>query len=212
MTKNGRPYCVAPASSTLRDVRMIHHRQRLPLLLEARDDLLRIHPHLDDLQRHAPPHRLLLLRHPHRAEAALADLLAQLVRPDPLAGFLRLEPRQLALDLRRKRRASASRPLAPSCTAINRRTRISIAGSSPHSAWMTLRAASDRRLERSVEDRFDAVVGWIHGRCGGIMHGHAQTREKKGHVTFFAPRLSGRRSLGLGFLGAAMRFDVHKRR
>ena len=85
MTKNGRPIGVAPASKHLRDVRMIHHRQRLPLLLEARDHLLRVHPQLDDLQRHAPPHRLLLLRHPDHAEAALADLLEQLVRPDLLA-------------------------------------------------------------------------------------------------------------------------------
>ena len=59
----------------LRDVRMVHHCQRLPLLLKARDDLLRIHAHLDDLQRHAPPHRLLLIRHPHHAEATFADLL-----------------------------------------------------------------------------------------------------------------------------------------
>jgi len=27
----------------LRDVRMVHHRERLPLGLEARDDLLRVH-------------------------------------------------------------------------------------------------------------------------------------------------------------------------
>ena len=101
MTKNGRPYCVAPASNTLRDVRVIHHRQRLPLLLEARDHLLRVHAQLDDLQRHAPPHRLLLLRHPDGAEAALADLLQQLVGPDAFARLLRLEPRELLRDLGR---------------------------------------------------------------------------------------------------------------
>ena len=78
---------------------MIHHRQRLPLLLETRDDFARVHPQLDDLQRHRAPHRLLLLRHPDHAEAALADLLAQLVGADPLARFLRLEPRQFRLDL-----------------------------------------------------------------------------------------------------------------
>ena len=79
---------------------MIHHRQRLPLLFEARDDLARVHAELDDFQRHAPPHRLLLLGHPHRAEAALADLLEQFVRPDALARFLGLQPRELLRDLR----------------------------------------------------------------------------------------------------------------
>ena len=87
----------------LRDVRMIHHRERLTLLLEARDDFLRVHPHLDDLQRHRAPHRLLLLRHPDHAKAAFADLLEQLVRPDPLARLLRFEPRQFRFHLGRER-------------------------------------------------------------------------------------------------------------
>ena len=42
----------------LGDVRMIHHRQRLPLRLEPGDDLLGVHAQLDDLQRHAAAHRL----------------------------------------------------------------------------------------------------------------------------------------------------------
>ena len=74
---------------------MIHHRQRLSLRLEARDDLARVHAELDDLQRDTPPHRLLLFRHPHDAESALTDLLTQFVRANMLAPFLRLEPRQL---------------------------------------------------------------------------------------------------------------------
>ena len=82
---------VAPASKTLAMFGMIHHRQRLPLLLEARDDLLRVHAELDDLQRHAPPHRLLLLGHPDDAEAAFADLLEQLV----IASFLGLETSEI---------------------------------------------------------------------------------------------------------------------
>ena len=73
----------------LRDVRMIHQRQRLPLLLEARDHVPRVHPQLDDLQRHPPLDGCLLLGHPHAAEATLADLFAQLVRPDVLARLLR---------------------------------------------------------------------------------------------------------------------------
>jgi hypothetical protein len=56
-------------------------------------------PILMIFKRHCAPHGLLLLRHPDHAEAAFADLLAQLVRADPLADLLRLEPRQLRLDL-----------------------------------------------------------------------------------------------------------------
>ena len=37
----------------LGDVRMIHHRQRLPLGLEARDHLLGVHAELDNFQRNA---------------------------------------------------------------------------------------------------------------------------------------------------------------
>ena len=36
------------------NVRMIHHRQRLPLGFETGDHLPRVHSRLDDLQRHAP--------------------------------------------------------------------------------------------------------------------------------------------------------------
>ena len=75
----------------LGDVRMIHHRQRLPLGLEARDDLLRVHAELDDLERHAAPHRLLLLGHVDDAAAAFADLLEQLVAANPVARLLRDE-------------------------------------------------------------------------------------------------------------------------
>ncbi len=59
----------------LGDVRVVHHRERLPFGLEAGDDLPRVHAELDNLQRHPARHRLHLLGHPHRAEAALADLL-----------------------------------------------------------------------------------------------------------------------------------------
>ncbi len=58
------------------------HRQRLPLGLEAGDDLFRIHPQLDDLERDAAFYRALLLGHVDSAESTLADLLQQLVRAD----------------------------------------------------------------------------------------------------------------------------------
>src|SRR5688500_14373326 len=62
-----------------RDIWVIHQRERVPLLLETRDHFLAVHARLDDFQRHAPPDRLHLLRHPDRPKAALANLLKQFV-------------------------------------------------------------------------------------------------------------------------------------
>ena len=70
----------------LRDVGMVHHRQRLALLLEAGDDLPGVHAQLDDLERDAARHRLALLGEEDEAEAALADLLEQRVAADHCAG------------------------------------------------------------------------------------------------------------------------------
>src|SRR6266699_2773976 len=42
----------------LGDVRVVHHRQRLPLRLEPGDDLLGVHAQLDDLERDAATHGL----------------------------------------------------------------------------------------------------------------------------------------------------------
>ena len=64
------------------DVRMVHQRQRLPLGLEPGDDLFGVHPQLDDLEGDLAPHRLVLLRHPHAAHAALADELQKFVGAD----------------------------------------------------------------------------------------------------------------------------------
>ena len=82
ITKYGRPASVAPASNTLGDVGMIHHRQRLPLGLETGDHLAGIHARLDDLQRHLAADRLLLLGHEHDAEAAFADFFQQFIAAD----------------------------------------------------------------------------------------------------------------------------------
>ena len=69
---------------------MIHHRQRLPFRLEPRDHLLGVHPQLDHLQRHPPPHRLGLLRDIHHAATAFAHPLQQFVAAERLAhGFVR---------------------------------------------------------------------------------------------------------------------------
>ena len=60
----------------LGDVGMVHQGQRLPLGLEAGDDLLGVHAQLDDLERHPAADRFLLLGHIDHAAAAFADLLA----------------------------------------------------------------------------------------------------------------------------------------
>jgi hypothetical protein len=58
---------------------MVHHRQRLPLGLEAGDHLSRVQSRLDDLQSHAPLDRLLLLGHVDYAHPPFADYLQELV-------------------------------------------------------------------------------------------------------------------------------------
>ena len=66
---------------------MIHHRQRLPLGFETRDDAFRVHAQLDDLERDAAADGLLLFGHANDAAAAFADLLEQFVAADPSPGF-----------------------------------------------------------------------------------------------------------------------------
>ena len=70
------------------NVGVVHHRQGLPLGLEAADHLLGVHARLDDLQGHLAANRLLLDGHEDRAHAAFADLLDQLVGADVGAGLL----------------------------------------------------------------------------------------------------------------------------
>ena len=67
------------------DIWMVHHRHGLAFGLEAGDNLLGVHPQLDDLQRHAAANRLLLLGHVHDAHAPFADLLQQLIGTDQRA-------------------------------------------------------------------------------------------------------------------------------
>ncbi len=68
-----------------RDVRMIHQRERLPLRLEARDEVARVESEFDQLERDAPAHGLLLLGHVDDAARALADVFEQLVMTDAVA-------------------------------------------------------------------------------------------------------------------------------
>jgi hypothetical protein len=67
---------------------VVHQRQGLPFGLEAGDDLPRVHPRLDDLERNGPPERLGLLGHEHHAHAPFADLLQEFVGADDRAGAL----------------------------------------------------------------------------------------------------------------------------
>ena len=68
------------------DVGVVHHRQGLPLGLEAGDHLPGVHARLDDLERDPALDRLGLLGHEDDAHAPFADLLQQLVGADDRAG------------------------------------------------------------------------------------------------------------------------------
>ena len=56
------------------DVRVVHQRQRLPLLLEALQHGLGVHAGLDELERDVALDRFGLLGDPDLAHAAFADL------------------------------------------------------------------------------------------------------------------------------------------
>ena len=73
----------------LGNIRMVHHRQGLPLGLEPGDHLLGVHARLDDLQRDAAADRLGLLGDIDDAHSPFADLLQQLVAADEGAGDVR---------------------------------------------------------------------------------------------------------------------------
>src|SRR5580692_5430646 len=77
ITKYGRPGIEDPG-----DVWVVHQRQGLELGLESREDLMRVHAGPDDLERHLPPDRSLLIGDVDDAEPPLADLLQQRVGAD----------------------------------------------------------------------------------------------------------------------------------
>ena len=71
-----------------RDRGVIHHRQRLPLRFETRDDGRGVHAKLDDFQRDLAADGLALLGAKDRAAAALADFFEQVVTSNLFArGF-----------------------------------------------------------------------------------------------------------------------------
>ena len=75
MTKKGWPSGRQAAVEDAGDVGVVHHRQRLPLLLEALQHGPGIHAGLDELERDLAFDGLGLLGDPDLAHAAFADLL-----------------------------------------------------------------------------------------------------------------------------------------
>src|SRR5262249_21625014 len=64
-----------PSVVHLGDAWVVHQGQRLPLLFKAGDHLRRVHARPNDFDGDAPADRLLLLRGPDLAHAALAEAL-----------------------------------------------------------------------------------------------------------------------------------------
>jgi hypothetical protein len=64
---------------------MVHDRERLAFLLEARQHGARIHPRLDDLERHPLHVRLATLHEVDDSESALSEHREQAVGTDRLA-------------------------------------------------------------------------------------------------------------------------------
>ena len=120
MTKYGRPAVGGAGVEDLGDVRVVHHRQRLPLGLEPGDDLLRVHARLDDLQRDPAADGLLLLGQEDDAHAPLADPLEELVGPD-----VRARP------LEKARPGGAAGGRAQSSVPVSRAAANSVAGRRP---------------------------------------------------------------------------------
>ncbi len=73
-----------PGVEHLGHARMVHHRQRLPLGLEAGHDLLGVHAVLDDLERDLASHRLGLLGEVDHAHAAFAETLQDAIGANSL--------------------------------------------------------------------------------------------------------------------------------
>src|SRR3954467_9177123 len=94
-----RPPAVGcPRVQHFRNVRMVHHRHRLPLRLEASDDLTRVHSWLNDLERDGALDWHGLLGHEDNAHSAFADLLQKLVGSDDGAWSLGYAVGDSAID------------------------------------------------------------------------------------------------------------------
>jgi hypothetical protein len=65
---------------------VVHHGQRLPLGLEACDNVPRVHARLQDFERHLAADRLRLLGEEDHTKTAFADLFQQFIGADKHAG------------------------------------------------------------------------------------------------------------------------------
>ena len=91
----------------LRDVGMVHDGQRLPLGLEAGQDVPRVHPELDDLERDGATEGLELLGFVHDAHATLAQHADHAVRADAVGCCCRRRERRHCLEEARIGRGGA---------------------------------------------------------------------------------------------------------
>ena len=131
---------------------MIHHRQRLPLGLEPRDDLAGVHPDLDDLQCDAAADRVLLLGHEDDAEPAFADLLQELVSPDRGAGTFADGDERVQGHVRGRRLENVARGGVGGEERLDTRPQLGVVAAG---VGKERRAPGRRRLQRFREDRFD---------------------------------------------------------
>ena len=92
MTKYGRPFAVAPASRMWAMFGMVHHRQRLALVVEAGEHLAGVHPELHDLEGDAPANGFTLLGEVHGAHAAFAERADDLIAAEVVVARPRQGP------------------------------------------------------------------------------------------------------------------------
>src|SRR5437773_2276256 len=89
----------------LRNIRMVHHRQRLAFSLKSSDNTVGIHPRFNNLERDSSVDGLLLFSHENDAASSLTNLLQQFVAADSIARLLASERSQLASNYHFRRRS-----------------------------------------------------------------------------------------------------------
>ena len=125
------------------DVGVIHHRERLPLALEAGEHLVGIHPEPDHLERDRPPERLELLGLVDGPHAALAEDAGDAVGADAVGVRERASARRRAAGRVGPRRRSSPSVLQGALRRICRRRAVwQDGGSGTHIRARPARAVS----------------------------------------------------------------------
>ena len=170
---------------------MIHHRQRLPLRLEARDDLPAVHARLDDLQRDLAADGVGLLRHVDHAHPPAANLFQQFVSANGRTDAVRGRHR-LARHIKPNGRGfkNATRALMCEQERLDRTSQLGVACA----CLFEKRGPLARRAfpQRLGEDGFFVVHGCAPACCDAA--GSTEGAVAGGAVT--ALRQSSRYSLG----------------